>query len=156
MENEKYTIEIPSEELSIFQTERDSHYAIVVRNDALLDLTELQKMVFGWTCRVIIGYLNCDENNFPCREDREDSSDFVDAINIGLKAGDPAPNGVYVGKTIYDGKCEAVWQVNNPELAADYLDRVIESENYPAGGIEYDIECDQSWEGIQFYFQDFK
>ena len=33
--NKVYTIEIPEEELSIHETICDSHYAIVVRNDAL-------------------------------------------------------------------------------------------------------------------------
>lgn len=156
MTDKEYTIEIPGEELSIFQTLCNSHYAIVVRNDALLNLTDIQKAIFCWTCKVQIGYLNCDENNFPLKEDREDSSDFIDAINVGLKAGTENPNGVYVGKIICDGQCEVVWQVNNPELAAEYLDRVIESGTYPKGGIEYDIEGDLAWEGIRFYLQDFE
>lgn len=154
--NKVYTIEIPEEELSIHETICDSHYAIVVLNDALLDLDSIQKAVFGWTCRVQIGYINCNEDNFPLHEDREDSSDFIDAISIGLKGNPEHPNGVYIGKIISNGQCDAVWQLNNPELAANYLDRVINSGNYPIGGIEYNIECDPSWNSIQFYFQDFR
>lgn len=152
----KYTIKIPEQRLSIFETEVNSKYAIVVRNDALLDLDEIQKAVFGWSCKVEIVYLNCDKNNFPLKDDREDSSDFIDAIDVGIKAGDHVPNGVFLGKVINDGKCIAIWQVNKPELAAEYLDKVIESGNYPAGGIEYDIECDLSWSNVQFFLQDFK
>ena len=58
----KYTIKIPEQRLSIFETEVNSKYAIVVRNDALLDLDEIQKAVFGWSCKVEIVYLNCDKN----------------------------------------------------------------------------------------------
>lgn len=88
----KYTVEIPGQHLSIFETEVNSKYAIVVRNDALLGLDETQKAVFGWACKVEIGNLHCDENNFPLRDDREDSSDFIDAIDVGIKAGEPVPN----------------------------------------------------------------
>ena len=156
VKKKKYTIQIPEQQLSIFETEVNSKYAIVVRNDALLNLDETQKAIFGWTCKVEIGYLNCDEYNFPTRDDREDSSDFIDTIDVGLKAGESVPNGVYLGKIINDGKCLAVWQVNNPDLAAEYLDKVIESGNYPSGGIEYDIECDFSWSNVQFFLQEFR
>ena len=63
-------------------------------------------------------------------------------------------NALFVARVTYNGVCQVVWMLNNPEIAIEYLDGIIAKGNQ-IREFDYSIEKDPEWKLIDFFLQDF-
>lgn len=155
--NEAVQITIPEESFDLIEsTDPKGAKALIMRNASLKQHQKdtLLKQVFGFYCSINLDYVNVDENNWPTSEEFSIMQDYTESIDQALKVQPDHPNALFVARVTYNGVCQVVWMLNNPEIAIEYLDGIIAKGNQ-IREFDYSIEKDPEWKLIDFFLQDF-
>lgn len=142
-------INIPEEAfslLNIHNKENDIPISAIV-NTNLLDFE--YKEYFQWECVVYIAYSPC-ESGLPDHEEYDRLNSFFDELDTLLKHDKEHPNALFFVRILSEGEAECVWMLNNPNIASESLDNLIDSGDYDME-FEYRIEQDSNWENYSYF-----
>lgn len=144
-------IVFPEERFAVINSSCDGKPAVIVVNTGLRKFKA--KDIFGWYCSLVIEYKDLAENGMPAPEESDFVYRYFEQLDSAIK-GDPGhPNAVFLARVTYNGTFEAIWQVNNPEIVHEYLQKIIEEKTYPRE-MDYRIEYDAKWKNADWYLRD--
>lgn len=143
------TFTIPEEAFSLLKiTNKESATPIsAIVNTGLLDFE--YREYFEWECVVYISYPE-NESGLPNNEDYEKLNAFFDKLDTLLKHDKDHPNALFFVRLLSSGEAECVWMLNNPDIASESLDDLIDSGDYDMK-FEYRIEYDSNWENYSYF-----
>lgn len=143
-------IRFPKDEFMVASTSIDGLPAVVVVNSAMNKFKA--RDVFGWYLSLIIDYNELSENGMPTPEESQFVMDYFETLDAGIRGDVNRPNAVFIARETHNGKLHAIWQVNNPELANQYLQGIINGESYPRE-MEFIMEYDATWKESDIYLE---
>lgn len=76
--------------------------------------------------------------------------DYVEKLDKDIKGRTGDPNALFLARIIWNGTCEVIWQIKDPEPVHQYLADIIKSNSYPRE-LDYRIENDKKWKKMSFY-----
>ena len=86
----------------------------------------------------------------PTAEESEFVYNYIEELDKNIK-GDPGnPNALFLARVTWNGTCEVIWQVKDPEAVHKYLGGIITGKTYPRE-LDYRIEHDPKWKGVAIY-----
>lgn len=140
---------IPEEAFSLLNiTNKEGATPIsAIVNTSLLDFE--YREYFEWECVVYISYSE-NESGLPNNEDYDKLNAFFDKLDTLLKQDKEHPNALFFVRLLSDGEAECVWMLNNPDIASESLDELIDSGDYDME-FEYRIEHDSNWENYSYF-----
>ncbi|MDE5553795.1 MAG: DUF695 domain-containing protein, partial [Muribaculaceae bacterium] len=147
----EYQVTLPGEmRFSTATFEIDGMPHVGVFNTAILELEP--KEVFRWFLSMQVKFDETVGDDMPTNPDVVRMQDFSDLLTDKL-AGNPShPNALFLGRVTGMGETMMMWYVNNPEIAHNYLQGVIESEEYPFH-FKYEMVADPKWENAQYWLK---
>ncbi len=89
----------------------------------------------------------------PDHEDTVKMQDFVDYLCKHLAADKDHPNAIFLRRVTGNGETQAMWYVNNPEEANDFLQSVISSKNYT---FQFDFVMEPEWKEAHYWLDPLK
>lgn len=141
----EYHVIIPKEEYSMFEfTQRDLPGFAVV-NVALKNFEP--KIVFAWHLSVLIECQDLVLNRLPSPEEQKLLYDFEDQLDPAIKANG---NALFLARVTHDARRELMWRVYDPEVANQFLQKMIQNKNYPRP-FDYRIDEDTTWSNAEWY-----
>ena len=141
-------IVIPEEEFSLFALSSEGKPVTVMLNSALKKFKH--KKAYGWTCSLVISFKDMAEDGVPTNEEYNYVIDYVEKLDKDIKGSTGNPNALFLARIIWNGTCEVIWQIKDPEPVHQYLADIIKSNSYPRE-LDYRIENDKKWKKISFY-----
>lgn len=153
----RVSISIPEESFSLIDsTDEEGNRMLSVVNASLCQFKEdtTLKRVFGFYCSILFEYQDVDESLWPSNNEFSIMQEYSEMIIDNIKGDVEHPNALFVARVTYNGTCEIICMLNNPDLAIEYLDGVI-SEGRAKREFGYRIEGDPEWESIGWFLQDF-
>ena len=152
-QNNTKKVIIPEDKFAVVHSTYDGTPAVIVVNTSLRKFKP--KDVFGWSCSLVMNYKDLAENGMPTSEESEFVYQYLEGLSKQI-IGDPShPNALYLARVTWNGTCEVIWQVNNPEPVNEFLKGIIDSETYPRE-FNYKMEYDAKWNNVSWYLQKFK
>lgn len=148
-----YDVKIPEERLVAANVYLDGKPYVCVLNEAILELTP--KEPFRWFLSLILSFENTVGDDMPDKEDTVKMQDFIDDLCERLTEDKNHPNVVFLGRVTGNGETHAMWYVNNPDKANDFLQSLISSGKYPFH-FEFVMEPDPDWEEAHFWLDPLK
>lgn len=149
-QNKTKKIRIPEEEFAVVQCAFDETPAVIVVNTSLSKFKH--KDVFAWSCSLVIRYKDLAENGMPTAEESDFVYQYLEELSTQI-IGDPShPNALYLARVTWNGTCEVIWQVYDPEPVNEFLKGIIESESYPRE-FDYKMEYDAKWDKVSWYLK---
>ena len=150
-ESKDIKVLIPDENYQIIEFNQEEKYGIAFINTALQS-NEL-KEVFCWNCSILLELENTTENGMPLEDDFIILDDFEDYLDGNVKGENKEkPNALFFGRITWNSTRQLIWKVFNPEITNDFLEKLIESENYPFE-FDYRIEEDEDWQLTKWYYE---
>lgn len=139
---------IPEEAFSLLEITNKEGTAPIsaIVNTSLLDFE--YREYFEWECVVYISYSY--ESGLPNNENYEKLNAFFDKLDTLLKHDKDHPNALFFVRLLSGGEAECVWMLNNPDIASESLDGLIDSGDYDME-FEYRIEYDSNWENYSYF-----
>lgn len=122
--------------------------AVAVINSSMLKFKA--RDVFGWYCSIIIDYDELAENGLPTHNESDIVLNFFDQIDSAIRGDKEHPNAVFIARIVHNGTLHAIWQVNNPDLANQYLQGMINDKSSPRE-LEFIMEYDATWKESNIY-----
>ena len=144
---------IPEEKFAVVESSFEGKPAVIVVNTNLRKFKP--KDIFGWSCSLVMNYKDLAENGMPTSEESEFVYQYLEGLSKQIIDDPIHPNALYLARVTWNGTCEVIWQVNNPEPVNALLKGIIESESYPRE-FDYRIEYDAKWSNVSWYLQKFK
>ena len=141
-------IVIPEEKFSVFALSSEGKPVTVLLNSALKEFKH--KKTYGWTCSLVISFKDMTEDGVPTNEEYNYVIDYVETLDKDIKGRTSDPNALLLARIIWNGTCEVIWQIKDPEPVHQYLGDIIRSNSYPRE-LDYRIEYDKKWKKISFY-----
>jgi hypothetical protein len=152
-QNNTKKVIIPEDKFAVVTSTDNGTPAVIVVNTSLRKFKP--KDVFGWSCSLVIQYKDLAENGMPTSEESEFVYQYLEGLSKQI-IGDPShPNALYLARVTWNGTCEVIWQVNNPEPVNEFLKGIIENESYPRE-FDYKMEYDAKWDNVSWFLQKFK
>ena len=124
----EYSVYIPEESFVTATADMDGKPYVCVLNRSLLDVTP--KEVFRWYLSIIFRYENTVGDEMPDNEMTEVMQNFTDYLHDYLAVDKAHPNALFLGRVTGGGKTQVMWYVNNPEMANEQLQDMIDSGRY--------------------------
>lgn len=144
----KVNVTLPPEEpgytVATLNFNGKKHSAIFV--PSIMELSP--KEAFGWFLTLIVHFDDTDD--IPSDDDIVKMQDFSEILEDKLAIDRSHPNALFLGRVIGEGQAQMMWYVNNPDLSHEYLQELIETENFPFH-FEYEIEHDPEWKEAHFW-----
>ena len=133
-------VKIPEIRYSIVHSSLDNKPAVIVVNSGIREFEP--KDVFGWTCSLIIDFQDLAQNGMPTREESEIVLDYFEKLDADIRGDEIHPNALFLARITWNGTFEAIWQVNNPKIVHEYLQKNNSQEVMPTrNGIQNRISC---------------
>lgn len=148
-----FEVSIPEERLVAADVRLDGKPYVCVLNEAIMDL--FPKEPFRWYLSLIMSYGHTVGDDMPDKEDTVKMQDFTDYLCGHLVADKNHPNAVFLGRVTGNGETQAMWYVNNPEEANDFLQSLIKSGNYPFQ-FDFVMEPDPEWSEARYWLAPLK
>ncbi len=148
-----FEVQIPEERLVAANIQLDGKPYVCVFNEAIMELTP--KEPFRWYISLILQFDKTVGDDMPDHEDTVKMQDFVDYLCKHLAADKDHPNAIFLGRVTGNGETQAMWYVNNPEEANDFLQSVISSKNYPFQ-FDFVMEPDPEWKEAHYWLDPLK
>lgn len=140
---------IPDENYQIIEFNQEGKFGIAVVNTALKS-AEL-KDVFSWNCSIMLEIENAAENGLPIEDEFSILDEFEEYLDENIKGENKEkPNALFFGRVTWNSTRQLIWKVYEPKISNDFLEELIESENYPFE-FDYRIEEDENWELTKWY-----
>ena len=143
-----YEVNIPEERFVAADVRLDGKPYVCVFNEAILELTP--KEPFRWYLSLIMRFENTVGDDMPDKDDTVKMQDFTECLCERLAIDKNHPNAVFLGRVTGNGETQAMWYVNNPEKANDFLQSLIKSGNYPFQ-FEFVMEADPDWKEAHYW-----
>ncbi|MFA5619377.1 MAG: DUF695 domain-containing protein [Weeksellaceae bacterium] len=145
---------IPDENYQIMEFNQEEKYGIAVINTALQD--DDLKEVFSWNCSIMLELENTTKNGMPIEDEFSILEDFEKYLDDNIKGENKEkPNALFFGRVTWNSTRQLIWKVYEPKISNDFLQELIESENYPFE-FDYRIEEDDKWELTKWYSEKIK
>lgn len=138
----KENVHFPEDAYTVATASIDDLPAVAVVNTAMKKFEA--RDVFGWHLSVIIDYKELAENGMPTNEESDFVLNYFDQIDDSIRGDKQHPNAVFIARITHNGMLHAIWQVNNPELANQYLQKIIDDNSSPRP-MEFTMEYDATW-----------
>ena len=145
-DNEK--VMIPEEQFALATVPSDDRPAVIVANTSLRKFKH--KKLYGWTCSLVIKYKETAEKGMPTAEESEFVYNYIEELDKNIKGDPDNPNALFLARVTWNGTCEVIWQVKDPEAVHKYLGGIITGKTYPRE-LDYRIEHDPKWKGVAIY-----
>jgi superfamily II DNA or RNA helicase len=145
-DNEK--VMIPEEQFALATVPSDDRPAVIVANTSLRKFKH--KKLYGWTCSLVIKYKETAEKGMPTAEESEFVYNYIEELDKNIKGDPDNPNALFLARVTWNGTCEVIWQVKDPETVHKYLGGIITGKTYPRE-LDYRIEHDPKWKGVAIY-----
>ncbi len=137
---------IPEEEYAVVSFAMDGEPRVGVFNKNIMQLEP--KEAFGWFISLLsdfnIGAQMPDENEMA------KMADFCDGLTDRLIMDPNHQNVCFLGRVTGAGQTRMMWYANNPELAHNLLQKIIEKKDYPFD-FKYEIFHDPEWEYARYW-----
>ena len=146
-------VDFPKEEFAVVHLVDDGKPVIIVQNTSLRRFKA--KDVFGWSCSLIMSYKETIENGLPTSEESELVYNYLEDLSKQIVGDTSYPNALYLARITWNGTCEVIWQINNPEPVDMLLKGIIESKSYPRD-FDYKMEYDAKWKNVSLYTKKIK
>lgn len=147
-ENGEKEVRIPEEKFVVVESSADGKPAIIVVNTSLRKFKH--KKLYGWTCSLLIKYKDTAMNGMPTTDESNFVYNYIEELDKTIKGDSTQPNAVYLARITWDGTCEVIWQVKDPQIVHEYLGGIINNKTYPRE-LDYRIEYDKKWEKVSIY-----
>lgn len=148
--SQEYKILFPKDNYALCHREdNEGMPSVIVVNLGLKDFR--WKDVFGWYCSIIVDFKEMAKNEMPTSEESKLVLDWLDEVDKGLQGDKEHPNALFIARETYHGTVHAMWQVNNPKIAHQYLQEIINNKSCPRD-MDYVIEPDEKWEYVDCFF----
>ena len=142
-------VQIPEEEHSILEFNREELPGIAVVNTALRDF--VGKEAFSWHLSIIMDLEELIDNGMPSRKERAIVDPYGDYLNELVKGVNPEkPNALFLGRVTWNATRQFLWRVYDPEIADRALKEIINSNSSPRE-FEYQMEHDTDWKLAEWY-----
>ena len=133
-------VKIPENRYSIVHSSLDNKPAVIVVNSGIREFEP--KDVFGWTCSLIIDFQDLAQNGMPTREESDIVLDYFEKLDADIRGDEIHPNALFLARITWNGTFEAIWQVNNPKIVHEYLQKNNSQEVMPTrNGLQNRISC---------------
>lgn len=144
-----FAVNLPKEDTFSFGTfENEGKKYMFVLNGETLKIEN--KEVFGWFLNLCIAIENHDDYGMPGSEELEKLQDFVDYLDAIVKTDNKInPNAICIGRVTGNSMVQCFWQVYNPEVAHNALQKVIDSD--PEFRFLYEMDQDLKWENAHYW-----
>lgn len=146
MTDETFTIEIPKPHYTLFGSERDGLPEVIVVNDALLSFPHT--VIFPWHLCVEMEAKELAENGMPTHDESQilfGIGDRIEATVLGGLTGFGGANALFLARSTWNSIRELHFQVHDPEVAHQALQRLLDSEAWQRGW-EYKMHSDPEWQ----------
>ncbi len=82
------------------------------------------------------------QNGMPTREESDIVLDYFEKLGAEIRGDEIHPNALFLARITWNGTFEAIWQVNNPKIVHEYLQKNNSQEVMPTrNGIQNRISC---------------
>jgi hypothetical protein len=153
-EEKEFRVIIPEENYQILEFKQEDLPGVGVVNSSLINFEP--KEVFSWHCSVMINFENCIENGMPSNSDVLKAEKFEDYLDENIKGiNKEKPNALFLARITWNETRELIWRVYDPELANNFLEKIIIAENYPFE-FDYRIDKDENWELAEWHLENIK
>lgn len=150
-EDKDVRVIIPKEDFLIIEFKNNNMPGIAVVNVALKD--SKLKEVFSWNCSILIALEDVDENGMPSKEELKILEEFERYLNSNIIGEDTQKqNAVFFCRDTCDSTRQLIWKVYDPKIANQFLENLIEQNNYPLE-FDYRIEEDKNWKITEWYLK---
>lgn len=140
---------IPEEIYKVLEFKQEQLTGIAIVNDNLK--SKNLKKVFSWNCSILIDFDKTIENRMPSEEELKIIEKFEEFLNNKIKGNNKEkPNALFFARITWNSTRQLIYKIYSPELANDFLTKLIDSENYPRE-FNYRIEKDETWELTEWY-----
>lgn len=139
-------VSIPEEEYAVVSFEMDGEPCVGVFNKNLMHLEP--KEAFGWYISLLADF-NCG-SQMPDENDMAKMADFCDELTDRLIMDPNHQNVCFLGRVTGAGQTRMMWYANNPELAHNLLQKIIDKKDYPFD-FKYEIFHDPEWEYARYW-----
>lgn len=146
-------VHLPKEELVATRLSLEGKPHVGVFNSGIMQLEP--KEAFSWYLSLIIDYAKTVGEEMPLNDDTVKMQDFSDLLSEKLAIDSIHPNALFLGRVTGEGQTQIMWYVNNPELAHEYLQGLIDSGDYPFE-FEYQMTHDKDWKEAHFWLDPLK
>jgi hypothetical protein len=145
-----YRVVIPEEVFAILEWQDEGLPAICVVNQALANFEP--KVVFGWHLSIILTCEQLAENGMPTQDEKKMLDQFGDDLDRHLKADG---NAVFLARVTWNGTRQLVYRVYDPDVANEYLMRIINEENQ-VREFDFQMEHDDTWKFAMYFLSQLK
>ena len=141
-------IKVSEDKYVVAESSADGLPAVIVANAGLRNFKH--KKQYGWICSLVITYKNLAMNGMPTMEESDFVFDYIEKLDADIRGCADKPNALFVARITWNGTCEVIWQVSDPERVHEYLGGIIKNKTYPRE-MDYRIERDEKWKGVSMY-----
>ncbi|RZK23084.1 MAG: DUF695 domain-containing protein [Flavobacterium sp.] len=145
---EEFKVIIPEESYQIIEFRQENLPAVAIINVALKDFEP--KEVFAWHCSIMINLNDVVLNSMPSEEEVKIVDKFGDFLDEKIKGDPEKPNALFVARITWNSTRELIWRIYDPEIANEFLSKIIESEEYPRN-FDYGIDQDAEWKLAEWH-----
>jgi hypothetical protein len=145
-----YKVIIPEEKHSLIDFRQDALPGVAVVNSALR--TFESRIVFSWHLSLMITFDDLIDNGMPSRSERDVVDPFFNKVDLDIKGDIIKPNGLFLARITWNATRELIWRIFDPEIANNYLTRIIESNTSPRQ-FEYRIDNDPDWKLCKWHLK---
>lgn len=151
--DKKYDVHIPEESYIGVEISDNGLPMTGIFNENILSLEP--KSIFGWFLSLVMVFDKKSNWDLPNNEDVIRMQDFCEVLDKNLKKSPRHPNAVFLGRITGGGQTQIMWYVNNPELANEYLQKLIASNKYPFD-FNFQMFQDKEWEEAHYWLESIK
>lgn len=141
-------VKIPEEKFVVAESFADGMPAIIVVNTSLRKFKH--KELYGWTCSLVIKFKETAMNGMPTMDESNFIYNYIEELDKTIKGDSDQPNALFLARITWNGTCEIIWQVKDPDIVHEYLGGIITNKNYPRE-LDYRIEFDKKWDRVSVY-----
>ncbi len=143
-------VKLPKEKFVTATYEDEGKPFVCLFNKGIMELEP--KIAFPWYLSLIISYDKICGEWMPDGDSVVPMQDFSDKLCAELAVEPEHPNALFLGRRTGDGFTQMMWYVNNPEVANNYLQALIESGNYPFE-FDYQMTSDPEWKEAHYWLE---
>ena len=144
---------VPEPQLVIVDADRAGLPAVLVLNEALLSFAHFA--LFPWHLRVVLEAADLAEHGMPTSDESRllfSIGDHIEAAVVGCQTETGGKNALFLARVTWNAERELHFQVHNPEIANQLLQRIVESEHWERHW-RYEMRFDEDWSAAAPFFQ---
>lgn len=148
----KYRVIIPEEECQVLEFIQEEMPGVAAINSALKKFEP--KIVFSWHLSIMLDLEDLIANGMPSQDERKLIDKYGDMLDRDIKGPDlKKPNALFLARITWNKTRELIWRVHDPEIANNYLKKIIKDKSFPRP-FDYRMDKDDNWELAEWCLQD--